>query len=289
MIVIISLILCRIIILAFLYRHNNIINIRDKQKHVIQKSLEEVYTDFSDLRGDIKILLQYQENGYVVFIDIEGDLDWETKGEFDDKLNTKEANEILMEIDIIQRQAGFRYLSFVDRESIVWRLGRALVSTLNMHNDLAKEMIEETKIFFVNRKMEITRKWQLLIAIILFISILLTVVFINAYFDYEVRYWAHYMLYSSLGVLLSISYKTGNLRYDCGAGKCLNILQIITKYIVGCIGALFLISLYNNGIVFNSLMKSDTEITLMLLGIISGFSERLAPSLIEEMSLRKDE
>ena len=263
--------------------------VRDKQQRVIQKSLEEVYNDFPDLRGDIKTLLQYQDNGYAVFIDIEGDLDWETKGEYDDKLNTKEANEILMEIDMIQRQAGFKYLSFADRESIVWQLGRSLILTLNMYNDLASEMIEETKKFFLNRKMETTRKWQLFIAIILFISILLAIVSIDVCFDYEVRYWAHCMLYSSLGVLLSISYKTGNMRHDCGAGKCLNILQIITKYIVGYIGALLLIFLHNNGFIFNVLMTSDTEFTLMALGIISGFSERLAPSLIEEISSRKDE
>jgi len=280
------LIILRFFIIAVLYYHNNESIIVKSNKDKIQSSLEIVYNEFPDLRDDIVTLLEYKKNGYVVFIDTENDLDWETEDEYDDILESKVANKVLAQIDIIQNQPGIKYLSKENKKSVMCRLGRSLIQVLKNHDDLAGDMLNDATNFYNNRKAEITREWHLLMAITCFILVFMSIVFIELYCIYEVRYWSHCVIYSFMGVLLSIIYKTGGLRYDCGAGKTLNFLQILSKYIVGTISMLLLIGLCNEELIFHKTVNTSSENFLLALGIISGFSERLAPSIIEEISAK---
>ena len=89
------------------------------------------------------------------------------------------------------------------------------------------------------------------------------------------------MWYGAIGVLFSVLQHNAYINASCTAGKTLLICEVISKYIVGMISSFIVIYAFKTGIFMTGFVAEKHEKDFMLLlGIVAGFSERLAPSLI---------
>ena len=265
-----------------------ILNKKKAKEECIQKSLKDVYDEYPHLTNNIKRLIQYDSNKYVVFVDVENDLDWETNDAFDSVAEKDEVQFILGEIDSIQCQDGVRYLSDDSKMDFILLLGRAVCLILHEDNENARKTLVLAKEFLYKRKVEITRKWQLISVIIICIAYFICSMFVDMtplYIQNWSVHWSACILYGLTGSLLSIIQRTGTKNYDCSSGLLLNILEIIAKYLAGGIGAVFIISVYQSELFFTAFKTIDNQSAVVfILGILSGFSERLVPSLIEKIT-----
>ncbi|BAL83430.1 hypothetical protein SELR_17220 [Selenomonas ruminantium subsp. lactilytica TAM6421] len=274
-----------VILLLLINRDGN------KQSIIIQRSLKDVYEEFPHQKDNIKELIQFESDGLLVFIDSENDLDWETKDRFDELGESEVVQSVLADIDFVQHQAGVRYLSKKTKRDLVWYLGRAVCLAFHEDEIKAKEVMLEAKHFLYNRKAEITRRWQLMFALSIYLLSLMIYVasrFINICDQEWFVILESCIIYGFTGVLLSFVHRVGLLDYDCSSGRCLNIMQVLSRYVAGGIGAVFIVNLYQSDLifdVFHNVEKQDA--VLFILSIIGGFSERLAPSVIEKFAMEE--
>lgn len=256
----------------------------------IRGSLDKIFqeNDFSDLKEIVDELIAYEKNRFVVFIDLENDLDWETTDSMDKVIRSKEVQQILAEIDAVRHQAGVRFYPDHIKRELIWYLGRALVLALNEQKAYAQKTLNMARRFAYERNSEITRLWQLLFAFLFYGIVLIVFLLIQCFIGDSVHILldiCQYFFYGCTGVILSIFHQSGHLHFDCGAGKILNCAQIASKYVVGGIGACFIVMLFQSGIVFSFFQENNhTDAIMTIVGIIGGFSERMVPSLIEQLS-----
>lgn len=261
-----------------------------KNTDIIQKSLLEVYEEYPHLKNNIKELIQYESGRYVVFIDCENDLDWETKDEFDESAQSEDFQDILADIDSLQHQPGVRYLSMNAKADLAWYLGRAVCLVFYSRLEKAEEIMKAAKLFLYHRKAEITRRWQLSAALLIyFVSVGGYCMFWMYPTDgsQTLRCVVSCVLYGFTGAMLSIIQRAGKLYYDCSSGRFLNYVQVFAKFVAGGIGALVVVSLYQINLIFSLLKGGTEEPVLFLLGVCGGFSERFAPSLIEKFVMKE--
>lgn len=254
---------------------------------IIQKNLYEVYEEYPDLKDTINVLIQFESNKFVVFIDCENDLDWETNDDFDSIVDKSEVQNLLADIDFIQHQAGVNYLTDRTKQDLNWLLGRAVCLIFHSQKEKADQVVSEAKKFLFARKAEITRKWQLTMTICIYFVSVIALCLGKIFESDSGCFWLTEALFiifiGFTGSCLSVINRTGAIYYDCSSGQWLNFLQVISRFIAGEIGALFVITLYKANLVFSEFQKTDNqEAILIILGIIGGFCERLAPSLIEK-------
>lgn len=98
----------------------------------------------------------------------------------------------------------------------------------------------------------------------------------NSYINY-----LNFLWYGAIGVLFSILQHNAYINASCTAGKSLLICEVISKYIVGMLSSFIVVYAFKTGIFMTGFVAEKHEKEFMLLlGIVAGFSERLAPSLI---------
>ena len=263
-------------------------------KRLVQTSLEPIYDDFPHLRNAVADLIQYESKRFIVFVDHENDLDWEVTDDFEQKMRegNKGLQAVLAGVDVLGHQASIRYFSEKTKQALMWHLGRSVVLALNGYEDLAQQMLDKARKFSFEQTSEITRKWQLTYAFIIYVVVLvifLVALFIEWVFDYTVGDVIPSIFYGCTGVMLSSIQMSGKMHFDCGSGKWLHFLQVASKYVAGGIGSCFLIALYQSGMLFQNVQDTaNGNGILFVLGTLGGFSERMVPSLLERFTMEGD-
>lgn len=252
-------------------------------------SLEEVFDDpsFRHLRNDIYELIQYSPGEYVIFIDSEHDLDWETTRKFDSQsaLMGQESSisDSICRINRINHQPGVRYFTKDQKREFIWLLGTSLIATFEYQKEEAGNALEEAKIYLLQRKYEITRSWQLSFALAIFCAIY--VLLQNDFVNIKGENFA--CISASIGVLLSIIHRTGHMEYDCKSGRWLNFLEVFAKYVVGVISALLVMALFREGMIFPNWSGGvEVDDLKFIICLVAGFCERIVPSIVEHFTMK---
>lgn len=256
----------------------------------IQASLNPIYIDFPHLRRDIAELIHYESSRFVVFIDVEGDLDWETKEVMDENIRDNEVfHYVLANVDVLIHQAGISCLSPEIRRSLMWHLGRAIVLVFDGQEKLARDMVVLASKFSYARLLEQTRKWQQMFYLIIYILTLLSFALLYNCLDnfgMEVKTVINAVLFGCTGAVISGILNLRKFCYSGGAGRYMQFLQVMSRYVTGSIGAWFLTMLFQTGIIFHNFQGMENEGSILaVIGVIGGFSERMVPSLLEKFTM----
>lgn len=267
-----------------------------KHKERRDQQYQNVLYDFADLSGSIKYLIKYRSKKYAIFIDREKEFDWETHDNIDEVMSSKKMNSILSGIEHLQHQPCVEYFSYNQKKGLYCLLGECLAYAIDEDYSTSRKVLNKAEQYLNDRKYEITRKWQLSYAIgILGISIIVFLLLnrhlggICVFLNLQESEFSKMLLlfWGVVGAVFSIIQNTGNTFYDCQSGRFLSFLQIFSKILAGIISSIFIIYLYELGLIFSSLGGNNQTACLTAMCIISGFSERLVPSIINKIC--KDE
>lgn len=260
-------------------------------KATLKKEMEEVVKDFEGVSADnISYLIQSRDKRYIVYLDIENDLDWYLTDEGEGQLNQDEYWPFLAKVNSMLHKPCVIQMSKKMKKQYNCLLGNALILAIENKCEEAEECIQEANGYIMEREYEITRRWKAEFCLLVFI-----IVFGLYFFGYKLilqgtaREYLNFLWYGSIGVLLSILQHNAYINAKCTAGRGLVFCEIASKYIVGMISALIVIEAFKTGIFMTDFVAMEHEQQfILLIGIVAGFSERLAPSLIGKIE-GKDE
>lgn len=261
--------------------------LKNKRKEIIKKELEEVVKDFEEVSADnISYLIQSKKNSYIIYLDIENDLDWYLDDKEEKKLEKGKFDPLVAKVNSMEHKPSVLQMSKKMKRQYMCLLGNALILAMENNFKEAEKHLKEAQNYILEREYEITRKWNAQMSAGIF-SALAIVYFVVGFFflkgESEKAFW-DMLWYGAIGVLLSILQHNAYINAKCTAGKGLVFWEIVSKYIVGMISAVIVINAFNAGIFMTGFVTAEyKQQFILLIGIVAGFSERLAPSLIEKI------
>ena len=239
-----------------------------------RKELNVILEEFEDIEPDnVTLLIRYSSGNYIVFIDGDSEVDFETTDAYDKEHPPCEVrlSTIYNRIEDLAHRPAVQYLSAKNQKALVRLLGSALAAELDMAQSEADKTIQMAEQFLKQRTIEISRRWLLLSA------------FGAAAISLALWHWLvpkDFLFFGCLGAFFSILCKTGKLDYDCEAGVFLNILEVISRFFAAMISAYLAGKLFEADLLFTVLREIKTVSVLPLIYFAAGFSERLIPSIV---------
>lgn len=233
-----------------------------------------------------------ENQGYIVFIDNNNDIDWITTDEYDTKGHEKpeKHNEILNSVALLESKP-LMHLSESNLLSFKRLLGESLARSLAHDYKKALEILDHAETHLIDRGKELSRQWYLakagqVTALILCIGAIL---WVFRGFFVELLGSTFFgsclsMVSGALGALLSIIFRMGKESLDCLSGKVLHELESTYRIIAGSLSALLISMLVRSEMFLPVFSKTNkTEIAIIALGFIAGMSERFAPSILAKL------
>lgn len=247
---------------------------RDAVRIAQRKELNIILEEFEDIEPDnVTFLIRHSSDNYIVFIDGDSEVDYETTDAYDEAHSSHEVrlSTIYNRIEDLEHRPAVQYLSAKNQKALVRLLGSALAAELDMAQSEADKTIQMAEQFLKQRTIEISRRWLLLSA------------FGAAAISLALWHWLmpkDFLFFGCLGAFFSILCKTGKLDYDCEAGMFLNILEVISRFFAAMISAYLAGKLFEADLLFTALREIKTVSVLPLIYFAAGFSERLIPSIV---------
>lgn len=242
----------------------------------------------------IKYLIIASKKKYIVFIDHENDLDWQTSDEFDERELTEDErkgyNEVKNEIDSTE-SIPLDNISDKIVQNFKKQLGEALIRAFEKDYENAHKMVLKAKEFILKRSIEESRFMFLtscgttaLVSLILIIILWLTRDCARNLLGEGVYFLLITSLVGSIGALLSVILRTGKFNLDFNASKKLHYLEGTSRIVAGMISAVIVGICIKTGLLLPVFSKIEsTNIAMILGGLIAGASERFAPSIIDKL------
>ena len=228
-------------------------------------------------------------NKYIVYIDKQNNIDWETTEAYD--LTKKEKEKIESEkaishCTITERKptGGLSNEAILSFKTIV---GEAIVNCLEGNYEGTYEILEQADEFRVDRVIEKSREWRLVFTTLIAAVIIFIAILINTK---KIQIWGELLPYISLGAwavagaCLSMILRSGNLKNASYAGKWLHFIESGCRLIGGFITGQIVYLGIKSGILFSSLVSANnSQYIICLLALLAGASERFAPSIITKI------
>jgi hypothetical protein len=232
---------------------------------------------------------------FIVFIDHELDLDWDTSPELNHSLEergndtkahhykvlTQAAVVETMPSDGLNNEMKLRFKRLV---------GEAIVCCLEMQYENALNTLGFAREYLRDRTQETSRFWYLSSSMMW----ALPFGFVAGGFWMErsaltsfLGDKAFWLIIAScagaIGALLSVMSRTGKLAFDSASGFRLHCLEALSRISVGALAG-GLVGLAIQSKLFLSLLSVDsqTHVVMMIAAFVAGAGERLAPSIIAE-------
>ncbi len=248
---------------------------------------------------DIAYLVFEDSDRFVVFVDHEVDVDWETTDEFDQerRLNDAEHNAILNEAAIVE-SVPCDYLEKRIRLRFKRQIAEAIARSFSYDYSSARQMLSAAREFVRDRNVELSRFWYLSgsASATFIVAIAASGVWtfrdgIAAAIGESVPLSALVCFMGALGAMLSIILRMGRAALDCSSGRGLHYLESASRIVAGSLSALALFLAVKSGLLLPQAIQPNAQPwVLLLLAFVAGASERLAPSVISkvELSVPKD-
>lgn len=253
--------------------------------------------DFPHISSDnIGLLIRYNKGNYIVFLDSMFEFDWATTDNYDNRHEgcSRKRDRMLSQIEYLQHEPAVRYLKRKVREDFFTMLAETWVYALNEHFDLAESHLKKCKKYLRDRNFEVSRRWQieytLLLAVLFtcgFVLLLSNVDFLAQKFQITKAVVEEfcYIIFGAWGAMFSIFCKTGKSECNCQSGRVLNVLEVLCRMIASMVSAFIAMKMFALDLAFSAFKTKDyLNIALTLICFISGFSERLVPSLISKLT-----
>jgi hypothetical protein len=251
--------------------------------------------DYADKWGHIKSsYLILAEEHFIVFIDKDGDIDWETSPEYDAKghKDDHKHNAILNDAALLEATPcdGVR----ADRRAHFKRLiGEAIVRSLDDDYASAETMLMAAGKYISARSLETSRLWYL--------SASAMVAFPLAVFGCAIWLWRTELIQilgftvfwlamsavaGSLGALLSVTTRAGELKFDTSSGRALHFLEAASRIGTGALSGVVAALAVHTEVILAPLSRGDKMPAIMIIAAFAGgAAERLATSIISKFSV----
>lgn len=239
---------------------------------------------------DIKYLV-YKSDHFIVFIDSGIDVDWEIHNSFPGHGNEVKKNDILNIASTLECIPNDFHRDNI-RLNYKRMIGEGITRAFQNDYENAYKILEKAENYIKKRNEEKSRYWYLLASGTFAIIILILGIIIQAFKSHILKSLGINFYLGTLGfvggclgALFSIILRLGNQHLDCSPGKKLHFLEGVSRIFAGGIAGVILAFLVKLEVIFSLLTKKDIlSISMFVTGLISGASERLAPSIISKIS-----
>jgi len=232
---------------------------------------------------------------YIVHIDQDGDLDWETTQEYDREIERNPGYVLTTHNSILNGAAVLEVTPCDELKPEVRRhftrlIGQALACCFDLDYLAAQKALLAAGQYIKARSEEKSRQWYLASTFCAAIPFLVLGAVLWIVRDFTIAitgpsfFWvALTAIAGTVGALFSVIARTGKLKFDCSAGKLLHYLEgtsrIFAGFISGCLAGFAV----KSGVLFEPLIHNGHFHDIMLIaGLIAGTGERLATSIISK-------
>ena len=230
---------------------------------------------------------------YIVYLDQDGYIDWESTPDYDAALEGSGAYKLEMRNLVLSEAALLEVspcegLTEVMQRQFKRLIGESLVCSLEFDYSGAQKMLVAARQFIRARSEEISRDWYLTASF--FASAPFALVGASAWlFRRQVAsvigldgLWLLLATVAGAsGALLSVISRAGRLNFDSSAGKRLHFLEGRSRIAAGAISGLLVALAVRSEIILSSLTHEHMLHAIMILAAMAaGAGERLAPSII---------
>jgi hypothetical protein len=249
------------------------------------------YSDFwRDKIDDFdSIYLVRSAEHYVVWLDKDDDVDWMTTDEYDQRgaKNQQKHNAISSDASVLECAPCHGLAGQIKRH---YRrlVGEARVYNFEDDYETAQRMLNEAQTYIRARSEEISRRWYL--------SASAVMAAIMIVFGLVIWIWRQPIataltdnfiwlcvaaVAGSCGALLSVIWRSGQLKFDCSAGQALHYLEGASRIWAGALsGVLVALAVKSEFILAPLTRGTDQSIVIVLAAFAAGAGERLATSII---------
>lgn len=229
---------------------------------------------------------------YIVYLDRDGILEWETTPAYDEKgpADTKKNNSILSDVAVLECNPCHG-LSPQVTEHFKRLLGEALAWSIEHNYANAKQMLREAESYIRSRSEEVSRRWYLsasaiMAAVMIGIGLLIWIArdSLSALIAMDGIWLCLAVAAGSAGGLLSVIWRTGKLKFDCSAGRELHYLEGASRIWAGGLSGLLAALAVKSEFILAPLARGENAFTvIMLTAFAAGAGERLATSIISKV------
>lgn len=249
------------------------------------------YTDFwrDKIEDFDKVYLVRSTQSYVVWLDKDCDIDWMTTDEYDKRGATdqQKCNAILSDGAVLEC-APCHGLSNDTRRHFKRLVAEGLSYNFEDDYRTAEQMMREARAYIRVRSEEISRRWYLsasavMAAIMIVIGCIIWLYrqAIEAALTGDFIWLLLAAVAGSCGALLSVIWRSGQLKFDCSAGKALHYLEGASRIWAGALSGVLVAMAVKSEFVLAPLTRGGTAMTVvMLAAFAAGAGERLASSII---------
>ncbi len=244
-------------------------------------------TLWKDHDGNIGYLIK-STNFFIVYLDKEGDVDWETTDGHEKTLDAKAVGLVSNRVALVNA-LPLIYLSKDARLSLGRMLGEATARVLEHDGDAAHRMLDDAQAFALGRIRERARGWYLIGAalaavavgslVLPMITLVGRVLPVSQVTEEKLLSGA---LAGTFGALVSMLLRSGSAPFNASAGKAVHYIDGVSRVLVGTFGGLLVPIAMLARVVAPDITN---KAVIALLGIAAGFSERWVPSLIERVQV----
>lgn len=232
---------------------------------------------------------------YVVHIDKDGKLDWETTPDFDGEIKKRPDEQksmlgaVIGEICLAE-SIPLRDFSDEVKHHYLKLLGEALVHWISGDAGLSHKMVEGALAYLRERSAETSRRWYLsagitsagLFCIVGILAWLCRIQMIDI-LDLNGFMLLLATCSGAIGAMFSIIVRSGNLTFNASAGRRLHYLEASSRITAGAISAVIAYLAVKSEFILGAILHStENSMLLFLATLAAGTGERFASSIISK-------
>lgn len=250
--------------------------------------------NWPDCEEDVDYLI-YEDSRFIVYIDDDTDLQWETKEDFDKILGQLDEKSRRQYYNVMTRAALVETLptdglTRKQEQRFKRLIGEAIVCCFEGEYDNALSALGYAREYRGDRAQEISRYWYLSSSILFALpfavvaaALWLGRTSVIPVLDVEPFWLAMAICFGALGALLSVMSRTGNLAFSSSSGLRLHRLEALSRIGVGAMSGGVLDLAVLSKLFLSPLSAGEqVHVVMMLAAFAAGASERLAPSIIAQ-------
>jgi len=249
------------------------------------------YSDFwrDKIEDFDSIYLIRSAEPYVVWIDKDGDIDWMTTNEYDEHgAKDQQKHNAILSNGAVLECAPCHGLSREAKKHFKRLVGEALSYNFEDDYQTAQQMLSEGRAYIRARSEEISRRWYVsasavMAAIVIVLGLLIWIwrTPITAALTANFVWLSIAAVAGSCGALLSVIWRSGQLKFDCSAGKALHYVEGASRIWAGALSGVLVALAVKSEFILAPLTRSGNTLTVMMLAaFVAGAGERLATSII---------
>ena len=229
---------------------------------------------------------------FVVWIDKDVDIDWQTSQKYDEAgpRDPAEWNAVLNRVAALECIPNDQHSRNI-RLNFKRMIGEGVARGLDHDYESAKNILEQAGSYISDRNVEIARYWQLSTACMVGAVALaagITMWVMRDVLTLKLGESGFFLILAgiagSVGAVLSMIFRMGHSYPTSEAPKHLHVLEALSRAIAGCLSGVLIAGAVRVGLILPAFGRTgDTSAVMLIAAMASGASERLAPSLITRL------